>query len=235
MIEIIPALMPHNTRELEDGVRSVAKHVPIVQLDVMDGKFVPAKSWPYIGGRLDFEALLKEERGLPQWDEVDYEIDLMVIEPDTAVDDWIRAGAARIIVHVESANAATIEKIVHKMRDEFGTGTRSADRGIEFGLALGVQTSIDRILPHLEDIDFVQFMGIDRVGFQGEQLDERVLDTVRQFHNAHPEVILSVDGGVTHDNAHLLVDAGARRLVSGSAIFDSGSVSEAINAFRREL
>jgi ribulose-phosphate 3-epimerase len=101
-------------------------------------------------------------------------------------------------------------------------------REVELGIALGLNTPITDITGYLEDIDFVQFMGIAQIGYQGEAFDERVLDRIREFHNAHPEVIISVDGGVNFDTAHLLAQAGAKRLVSGSAILKSANPAQAI-------
>ncbi len=82
---------------------------------------------------------------------------------------------------------------------------------------LKLETPTDSILEYLEDINFVQFMGIPVLGVQSAVMDERVIDKIRDFHNNHPEVIISIDGGVTLGNAHALIEAGAKRLVSGSA------------------
>lgn len=219
MAEIIPAIMPQSTDDLEYKLAQVAAHVSYVQLDIMDGKFVRAKTWPYMNDKGSFDALLTESEGLPFWDKVNFEIDLMVAKPEEVVDEWIIAGASRIIVHVESTQA--IQDIIPLCRDR-----------AELVLALNVETSMDTILPYLEDIQGIQFMGIATIGIQGEPFDERVLDKIREFHNAHPEVMLSVDGGVTLDNAHMLVEAGVQRLVSGSAIFESGVIGDTIHAFK---
>lgn len=210
--------MPRNIRDLEDSLAFVVGHVQTAQLDIMDGKFVRGRTWPYFSRDESFEKLLSEEIGMPFWEKLNYEIDLMVREPETVMGDWIAAGATRIVVHIEST--AKLEEIIKNKS------------GIELGFALNIDTSTDDILPYLEDIDFVQFMGINKIGFQGEPFDERVIDKIHDFHNAHPEVMISVDGGVTLDNAHELVDVGARRLISGSAIFESGNIAGMIARFK---
>jgi ribulose-phosphate 3-epimerase len=72
-------------------------------------------------------------------------------------------------------------------------------------------------------------MGIKNVGFQGQDMDEKVYETISAIRAKYPELPISVDGGVTLENAGDLVDAGATRLVSGSAIFGSNNPKEAID------
>jgi ribulose-phosphate 3-epimerase len=233
MIEIIPAIMPRSLQDLEEKVTLVAHFVPMVQIDIMDGRFVKTKTWPYLGNGAEFDAVVTEDKGLPFWETVEYEIDLMVEHPEAVIDDWIAAGVARIVVHRESVDDATLESIVKMMKERFYVESKEQKKDVELGIALNISTPIDKVLPFLEDIDFIQFMGIDTIGLQGEELDERVVDVMREFHNAHPEVILSVDGGVRLENADILMDAGAQRLVSGSAIFKSANISGVINEFRK--
>lgn len=230
MVEIIPAIMPHNFQDLEDHARRVCALVPLVQIDVMDGKFVHDASWPYFeGDDKTFSALVKNEQRLPFYDELSYEVDLMVDEPEQVVEDWMSAGVRRIIIHIESTtNMSTIIRDV-KIRT---TSTASKHIGqVSLGVALNSTTDIAEIEPFIDDIDFVQCMGIAEIGKQGEPFDERVYDQLRKLRKARPALVLSVDGGVHLENARELVVAGANRLVSGSEIFESAKPSETINAF----
>ncbi len=229
MIEIIPAIMPRSWEDLEGEVARVAPFVGKVQIDVMDGKFVKNKSWPYMKGRAGdkfFKLLQVEEIGLPSWQDVDFEADMMIDKPEEEIEKWIAAGMARIIVHVESTKKLSEIIKIFQLHN-------AHEVGIELGLALNPDTSTDQILPFLEDIQFVQFMGIDRIGLQGQPFDEKVLDKIREFHNAHPEMVISVDGGVNFEDAHALVEAGARHLVSGSAILESTDIAEAVERFKK--
>jgi ribulose-phosphate 3-epimerase len=229
MIEIIPAIMPKSYEDLENKLAHVASHTDFVQLDIMDGKFVKSRTWPYYtSDRESFENLLTESDGLPYWDKTNFEIDLMVQHPETVLDDWITAGVARLIFHVESIS--DMKPVFDALHTRFGY-LEGKNPDIEIGLALNIATPTDTILPYLEDIHFVQFMGIDTIGLQGQSFNDQVVDKIRDFHNAHPEFIISVDGGVDFDNAKLLAEAGAQRLVSGSVIFH-GSVSDNILQFK---
>jgi len=220
MIEIIPAVMPQSFEDLSHKIGTVSPYTKLVQIDVMDGKFVRSRSWPYFSSdRKSFDSLLHEDLGLPYWDEVDFEIDLMVAKPEEVVEDWIVAGASRLIIHIESTK---------NMPDVI---SQIAGRA-EIGIALSPNTPIDDVLPFLEDVQFVQFMGIDTIGLQGQPFDERVVDKIREFHNAHPEIVISIDGGVTLENGHLLKEAGVSRFVSGSAIFESGDPGQVIDDFK---
>ena len=215
MVEIIPAIMPKDYEHLDEMMSLFVGVVPFVQLDIMDGKFVPARTWPYPRDA-HFDAIVAEEEGMPRWEEIDFEADLMVENPELAVPKWVSAGARRIIVHVESM--VDFEKI----RASVPVGL------IELGLAINTNTPLSAIEPYLERIDFVQCMGIARIGFQGEAFDERVLENVRSLRAKYSKLPISIDGSVNFDTARSLVEAGATRLVSGSAILEADDFTQAI-------
>ena len=220
MVEIIPAIMPKDYEHLDEMMSLFVNVVPMVQLDIMDGKFVPARTWPYPRDA-HFDAIVAEEEGMPRWEEIDFEADLMVENPELAVPKWVNAGARRIIVHVESM--VDFEKI----RASVPVGL------IELGLAINTNTPLSAIEPYLERIDFVQCMGIARIGFQGEAFDERVIENVRALRAKYPDLPISIDGSVNFGTARALADSGATRLVSGSAILEAddfvGAIAEMKN------
>ncbi len=219
MIEIIPAIMPKHYDDLVEKMGLFAGVVPLVQLDIMDNKFVKARTWPYNPGDTQFEKfalIVAEEEGMPEWEYLEFEVDLMIENPETAVLKWVTAGAQRIIVHVESM---TDFEIIRKAVPE---GL------IELGLAINTTTPLSALDPYLDRIDFVQCMGIAKIGFQSEAFDERVLEHVRALRALRPEMPISIDGAVNFETAKRLVEAGATRLVSGSAILKSADVSNAI-------
>lgn len=219
MAEIIPAIIPQNYKDLEEHVRIVSNFVPLVQVDVTDGKFVQSKSWPYNNRDQDaYRQILSEDIGMPFWDTIDYEIDLMVSNPEAEARHWVAAGAGRIILHVESSD--NLKPIIEELQGV-----------VSIGLAVSPGTTLEKIYPHISEIDFVQFMGIKKIGFQGEMLEGSVLSAITKLRDSYPELIISVDGGVTLDNAYSLVKAGARRLVSGSAIYESGDIEDTIRQF----
>ncbi|HEC32767.1 MAG TPA: hypothetical protein ENI63_00725 [Candidatus Kaiserbacteria bacterium] len=233
MIEIIPAIMPDNYNDLLRKSERVKGVVPYAQIDVMDGKFVPSISWPYDDeGIKRFESMVNNDEMLPYWEEIDYEIDLMVENPEHIVKDWIKLGARRIIVHFESTNR--LREIIAILDDRvLEEKDLVAVAPVEFGVAISSDTSFDSLFPYMYDIDFVQFMGIKKIGYQGEKFDENVIERIKGLRAQCPHLIISVDGGVSLETAPKLINAGVSRLVSGSSIFNSRNIIETISKLKQ--
>lgn len=232
MIEIIPAIMPTDTGDLEAKLAQVAGHASVVQIDIMDGKFVKNVSWPYTEHESYFKNILNEGAGMPYWDQFDFEIDLMILHPEKVVEDWIAAGARRIIVHQESLSIEDFEKLIESFRKRFPRNEKPDVFDVEIGLAQNIDTPSESLFPYLDKVDFVQFMGIAEIGVQGNPFDERVLDKIRALRARSPEVIITVDGAVSLETAPQLIEAGVNRLVVGSAIFKSADVHGTIKEFK---
>lgn len=232
-MEIIPAILPAHFAELEQKVAQVraasVAELTTIQIDICDGKYTTNATWPYRKPDQSFEAILREERGLPGWEDFDFEIDLMAREPEKLISDWLTAGASRIIIHLDAlaADAGTAMSELGRIIDTC--------RGlVEVGIAVGIETTAERVAAvaaqYKEDISVVQCMGIARVGFQGQPFDERVLAKVAEAKALFPGLPVSVDGGVSLETVGLLAEAGVARGVAGSAVFEGGSVRENIEA-----
>jgi ribulose-phosphate 3-epimerase len=234
MTEIIPAIMPTSFDDLREKAEKVSGAVGLAQIDIMDGVFVASKSWPYteggVGKEPHFLALAKQDEGLPEWEDLDYEIDLMIAEPEKHIDEWLPLGASRLIFHIESIK----DLDAFFAHDIFKPEARSIgdQKVIELALAINPDTPLDAILPYISKVDFVQCMGIAKIGYQGQPFDERVLAQIHALRLQFPGMPISVDGGVNLETAHDLKGAGATRLVSGSAIFNADDVEGAIVALQ---
>lgn len=226
MIEIIPAVLAENFQELSEKIAKYANIVSVIQIDICDGNFVPSISWPMqASDEFSIKNILNEEEGLPHWDKVDFEFDLMVKNAHEQFEFFVRLGAKRIIFHLEAED--NFEKF-----KEFLEGLGMYIReNIQIGLAINTTTPIDKIKPFILNIDFVQCMGIEKIGFQGEEFDERALEQISNLRKEFPELIISVDGSVNENTAPALVKAGANRLVIGSALEDSFDIRESIKYF----
>ncbi|MEI7777677.1 MAG: hypothetical protein WCI52_03650 [bacterium] len=222
-IQIIPAILGRSLEDVHEQLSRVSRLVPLVQIDVCDGKLTPEATWPYNKhGEVDFENFLTEDDGLPFWESVNFEIDLMTKKPEDEIEKWVRAGASRIIVHFESTDPDKLGEIIATLRQS----------DVEVGISLDVLTPLDVLEPLEEYIDSVQLMGIDRDGFQGQPFDEVVLDRVRQVREKFPFMHIAVDGGVSLETATDILDAGADRLVVGSALFESYDIEETLREFQ---
>lgn len=234
MTEIIPAILEQRFEGMKEKLSRVVSLVPLVQIDVCDGKFVPSQSWPYVETRnrsgtkqhgtdtehdKDFQAILSEQKGLPFWDKLDFEFDLMVKEPEGVVEKYIKAGASRIVLHVEST--AQLSEIIHEWQ-----------HAVTLSLAANIDTPLEAFDDYAHHVKDFQLMGIANIGMQGQAFDERVLPRVRALKKRHPEHTITVDGGVSPKTAPQLIDAGAARLVVGSALFESNNIVDTIGKLK---
>lgn len=218
MQKILPAIMPYSFQDFQEKIEKVEDFASLVQVDVMDGVFVPSESWPYNGTDLDkFEDILKQKSGLPGWKKVNFVLDLMVSEVESKVYDWIDAGASRVTLHLESLHNQESSGIVAKLKEQYGDD-------LEVGLAISANTPNEKLLPFIDDIDFVQFMGIEKIGFQGQDFAESVLEKISDFKIDNPSIPVVVDGSVNKETLPKLAKAGADRFVVGSALFDANDI-----------
>jgi len=234
MTEVLPAIIPTSYEDLSCKMSVVKGIVRLVQIDVCDGKFVPSESWPYIGDDENhFEKITEEEEeGFPFWESMDFEADLMIKNPEESAEKWIKAGAKRIILHVESS--PKILDFVKNLRKTYGYAGDSI-ASIEIGIALNIDTPNDILKEFLEKnpegralADFVQFMGIKRIGYQGQEFDEEVYKKISDLRQKYPSVVIGIDGGVNFDNYKDLVKAGVDKLISGSAIYESEDIRQTV-------
>ncbi|MEX0933267.1 MAG: hypothetical protein WDZ74_00795 [Candidatus Paceibacterota bacterium] len=219
MTEIIPAILPKDYLDLRSSLARVRFLSPFVQIDICDGNYVPSVTWPY-GDPEKFQSILDGDEGLPFWEDFQFELDLMVRNPEEVLADWIDAGASRIIIHNKST--AKLDEIL----------TTLENAGIEAGIALGVDEDVSLIRPYAERVLFVQCMGIAHIGVQGNPFDARVLTQIKAIRAQFPQLTVSVDGGVNIHTVEKLVEAGAHRLVSGSAILRAEDSKSALEEMR---
>lgn len=105
MLEVVPAILPKTFAELEEKLEFLKGVAPSVQIDVTDGKFAGEPSWPLYKDDQYFQSIVREERGMPFWEDFEFEFDLMISDPFAYVPDFIRAGASKIVLHAESIYA----------------------------------------------------------------------------------------------------------------------------------
>lgn len=174
MHEIIPAVLPKSVPELEKVLGELPSEITFFHMDVLEEDI-----WTDANTR-------------------DFEVHLMVADPEKIMDKWIERGAKRISIHQPSGKLAE-----YKGR-------------AEIGFAVELDKPLDQVTPFLDFVDFVHLMSIDDIGEQGHKLDEKVFDRIKTLQEQFPELPISVDGGVTGGNYQKLLDLGADRLIVGS-------------------
>jgi ribulose-phosphate 3-epimerase len=228
---IVPAVLPPSRQDLEGKLsRIITLPVSRVQIDVVDGKFTAPASWPFSaeGGTPELAMMVRGGESLPALERIGYEVDLMCLNPERMVGAWIALGASRFTFHAESLT--DISRVLADAHDRYGRGIVSAGL-VSFGLALNIESDLALIESHLNYVDYVQFMGIARIGRQGQPFDRRVLEKIRVFRGRHPALPVQVDGGVSLDTASELLALGVESLVVGSALLRSNDPAALVEAF----
>jgi ribulose-phosphate 3-epimerase len=224
-MQITPAILVENFSELNEKLSKFVNITKMVQIDICDGKFVPSISWPM--GTHDegsVARILDEEEGMPFWEDIDFEFDLMVLNAHKKFDFFARLGAKSIIFHLEAEEEKDFKEFLESLDPYFKDN-------IKIGLAINTTTEVEKLEPFVNLVDFIQCMGIEKIGFQGEEFDERVLNQIKNLRTKYPELEISIDGAVNENTAPALIEAGASRLVIGSALLHSFDIREKIKEF----
>jgi ribulose-phosphate 3-epimerase len=205
--KIIPAIIAKTQDELENKINKVKDHVELVQLDVMDGKFVPNNS-------IDFNFKL------PKVDCI-FEAHLMINNPE----EWVKKHIEKvdmILAHVESCEKP--KKLIDFVKS----------KGKQVGFVLNPETPLSAIIGYIDDIDQVLIMTVNP-GFYGSPFLPEMLEKIKKLREMKPDINIEVDGGVTDKTIDLVDKAGANMFVSGSYIVKSDDVKKAISILKKKL
>jgi pentose-5-phosphate-3-epimerase len=221
--KITPGILTDNLRDIEVSVSLVRDTVKLVQLDICDGVYTEHPTWPYSQKNLEeYQDILMQDNGLPFWEQVNYELDLMVKNAHTLFfSDWILLGPSHIIFHFEAEDRASLLDFFENL-DPFYLET------IRIGIAINTDTDVDLLAPFSPYISFVQCMGIDRIGVQGEHFSDKALSQIQAVHALLPDMDITVDGGITKNVLKKLKELNISRCVVGSTIFTSADPEETI-------
>lgn len=217
MIKIEPSILSANFTKLGEAVVD-AKNAGVegIQIDVMDGRFVPNITFG--------QGVVSAIRAIT---DLFLDVHLMIVEPEKYIEDFVKAGADQIIVHQETC--PHLHRTLQSIREH----------GIKSGVTLNPATPPDMIEDVLELSDFVQVMGVNP-GFGGQKFIHSQLEKIRTLKSMLDErglnVPVGVDGGVDATTAPLIVEAGATVLIAGSSVYnDKASVKENVEALLKSV
>lgn len=213
MIKIAPSILAADFSKLAEEVREVeAAGAELIHIDVMDGHFVPNITM----GPIVVEAL----RPITQ---LPLDVHLMIENPDRYIEQFAKAGADYITVHVEAC--PHLHRTLQLIKS---TGAKS-------GVVLNPHTPVETILHVLDEIDMVLFMTVNP-GFGGQKFITSVLPKVKQLaaiiRERNLPIEIEIDGGVDEETIVPCVEAGATILVAGSAIYGQKNRKEALQRIK---
>jgi ribulose-phosphate 3-epimerase len=212
-IRIAPSILSADFGRLAEEVKAAeAAGADLIHVDVMDGRFVPNLTI----GPIVVQAVRAATK-LP------LDVHLMIVEPERYVDDFRKAGADSISVHVEAS--PHLHRTLQHIRS---TGAKAS-------VALNPATPLSAIEWVLEDLSMVLLMSVNP-GFGGQSYIPQVTRKVRELHEiiraAGLEVDIEVDGGIKPENIAEVAAAGANVFVAGSAVFGHPDYAAAVRALR---
>jgi ribulose-phosphate 3-epimerase len=191
-IRIIPAILTEEAAVFNKMVQQAISYTDYVQVDIMDGQFVPSRS-------ITWEQIKLMPAGL-HW-----EVHLMVKNPEVHLAGYKKAGASKAIFHFEAVSDP--EKVIKTVRN----------LGMGVGLAINPETSIAGIQPLVDQIDSVLFLSV-HPGFYGAKFIPDVLDKIVELRRLRPELNIGIDGGVKENNISQIAKTGVNEICVGSAI-----------------
>jgi len=216
-VEIEPSILSADFARLGEAAKEAeAAGVSGIQIDVMDGRFVP---------NINFgPGVVAALRPLVN---LTLDVHLMIVEPERYLETFAKAGADRIIVHQE----ACIH--LHRALESIN------ELGVEAGVTLNPGTSPTAIEEVLELADMVQVMGVNP-GFGGQKFIHNQLEKIRYIKKMLDEqgidIPIALDGGLDTTTAPLVVEAGATVLVAGSSVYNTkDSVANNVRALLQSI
>ncbi len=217
IVQIGPSILTANLLDLGEEIRRAeAAGVDFIHLDIMDGRFVPNISFGPI-----IVSAVRQATTLP------VDVHLMIEEPERYVEDFVRAGADRLTVHVEAS--------LHLHR----TLSRIEELGAMPGVSLVPSTPLSAITEVLPMCGQLLVMLVNP-GFGGQTMISEMLNKTERARGlidaVNPDCLLEVDGGVKAENLGTVLAAGAETIVVGSAIYNERqSVADSVAQLRQAI
>ena len=206
---IAPSVLASDFANLQSEIEMLNKsEAEWIHIDVMDGVFVPNISF----GMPVIQAIKKHAKKT-------MDVHLMIVNPDQFISSFKKVGADILTVHYEACTH--LNRTLQAIRNE----------GMKAGVALNPHTPISVLEDVILDIDLICLMSVNP-GFGGQSFIEntykKVIQLKHMIEQSGSDAKIEIDGGVTDQNAHKLVTAGADVLVAGSFVFKAENAIETI-------
>jgi len=202
MAKIAPSILSADFVNLERDIRALKENgADFVHVDIMDGIFVPNIS---IG--IPVVAAIRRITDLP------LDVHLMIDRPLRYVEEFIKAGADFLTIHIEADQPQNTLEALDKIHE----------LGCKAGIVLKPKTPAEAAIPYLEKCDMILVMTVEP-GFGGQKFMADMMPKVQQLkewmEDINPDCLIEVDGGVDSNTHTVCKESGANVLVAGSAYF----------------
>lgn len=211
--KLAPSILAADFGKLGKQLQQIEKAgADMVHIDVMDGAFVPSISFgmPLIQS-------IRKETMLP------FDVHLMVEEPGRYIEEFVKCGADSITIHAEACTH--LDRVIHQIKD----------MGVRAGIALNPATPLETLNYILNQVDMILIMTVNP-GYGGQSYIEYSTQKIKELRfmlqQRGLQTDIQVDGGIKKDNVHVVLEAGANVIVSGTAVFD-GNIEDNVQEFGR--
>ena len=227
VVNIVPSKPFKNYEEIGVLATPSAGRVERIQVDICDGEYVRAVSWPFTEtSKVDF-AKLKDKPELdvymPQWEELNYTADLMCLNPEKYIETLVAYGFDEVIVHFRSLKKENQLETILEMCEKYD---------LKLYLAVDMTSNFSEFMHTVKGVfdsrhpNFVgvQVMGIENIGFQGQEFAPESLEMVRKIRVEFPEIKILFDGGINDENLLDIKNAGVDVFCIGHLLTDGDFV-----------
>ena len=216
MAKIAPSILSADFANLERDIHDLERNgADWVHVDIMDGIFVPNIS---IG--IPVVQALRPVTDMP------LDVHLMIDRPIRYVEQFVKAGADWLTIHVEADQPQNILDTLDKIHE----------LGCKAGIVLKPRTPAEAAIPYLEKCDMVLIMTVEP-GFGGQKFMADMMPKMKKIRQmldeVNPSCLVEVDGGVDATTCQLCKENGAEVLVAGSAYFKAVDRAEFVKTIQK--